>query len=110
MTKLVGTNNEILEAKVTMLLEFFAKDDYSKKVIVPMVAKASLKMNHLYQDLGFKNRIEMGRFMHQYFPKLSATKPKETLWKKYIYDLIAETAPACSECTDQETCFACKVS
>ncbi len=103
------TKNEVLEAKVTNLLQYFAKDDYAKNTIAPHVAKVSLEMNHLYQDLGFENRIEMGRYMKEYFPKLSNMKPKETLWKKYLYDLILETAPACAECNDQETCFACKV-
>jgi len=108
MTKLMSMN-EILEAKVTNLLEFFAKDEYSKTKIAPHIAKVSLEMNHLYEDLGFKNRIEMGRYMSEHFPKLSAMKPKETLWKKYLYDLLLETAPACAECNDQETCFSCKI-
>ena len=109
MTKVNMSENEILEAKVTNLLQFFAKDEHSKNEIAPHVAKVSLEMNHLYQDLGFKNRIEMGRFMKEYFPSLCEIKPSDTLWKKYIYDLVDETAPACAECNDQETCFACRV-
>jgi nitrogen fixation protein NifQ len=66
-------------------------------------------MNHLYQDLGFKSRIEMGRYMKKYFPKLAELKPADKLWKKFIYDLIDETAPACVECKDQISCFACRV-
>jgi nitrogen fixation protein NifQ len=108
MTELQSTN-EMLEQKVTELLEHFAKDEYSRIRIAPHVAKVSLEMNHLYEDLGFKNRVEMGRYMQTHFPKLSEMKPKETLWKKYIYDLIGETAPACADCSDQETCFACRV-
>jgi nitrogen fixation protein NifQ len=103
------TTNEVLEAKVKLLLEFFSKDDYSKMVIAPKIAKASLEMNHLYEDLGFANRVEMGRYMQQYFPKLAQMKPKDTLWKKYIYDLVNETAPACAECDDQDTCFKCQI-
>jgi len=108
MTKMM-TKNEVLEVKVTNLLQFFAKDDYSKFEIAPHVAKVSLEMNHLYEDLGFDNRIEMGRYMKEHFPQLSLMKPKETLWKKYLYELLLETAPACAECDDQETCFSCKV-
>jgi nitrogen fixation protein NifQ len=103
------TPNEVLEAKVTNLLQFFAKDNYSKDKIAPHVAKTSLEMNHLYQDLGFKNRLEMGRYMQEHFPKLSQMKPKDSLWKKYLYDLLLETAPACAQCNDQETCFSCKI-
>ncbi|QFR48802.1 hydrogenase [Sulfurimonas lithotrophica] len=100
---------KVLEAKVANLLQFFAKDDYSKNKVAPHIAKVSLEMNHLYQDLGFKSRVEMGKYMSEHFPKLSRMKPKETLWKKYLYDLILETAPACAECRDQDTCFACRV-
>ena len=103
------TTNEVLEAKVKVLLEFFSKDDYSKMVIAPKIARASLEMNHLYQDLGFTSRVEMGRYMQQYFPKLAQLKPQDTLWKKYMYDLVNETAPACAECDDQDTCFKCQI-
>lgn len=109
MTKKLTTTNEILEAKVTNLLQYFAKDDYSKNTIAPHVAKVSLEMNHLYKDLGFKNRVEMGKYMSEHFPKLSKMKPKDTLWKKYLYDLLLEVAPACEECDDQDTCFSCKI-
>ena len=108
MTKRYISKEEVLEAKVTNLLQFFAKDEYSKQKVAPHVAKHSLMMNHLYKDLGFKSRVEMGRYMSEHFPKLSQMKPKETLWKKYLYDLLIETAPACVECSDQENCFPCK--
>ena len=109
MSAVEKTPNDVLEAKVTTLLQYFARDEYTKIKVAPHVAKVSLEMNHLYEDLGFNSRIEMGRFMSDHFPKLSRMKPKETLWKKYLYDLILETAPACADCDDQDTCFACKV-
>lgn len=100
---------EILESKVVNLLQSYAKDDYSKNEVAPHLAKVSLEMNHLYEDLGFKNRVEMGRYMKENFPSLGAKKPEDKLWKKYIYDLIGETAPACATCSDQVNCFACKM-
>jgi nitrogen fixation protein NifQ len=109
MSKAYINTNKILEFKVRTLLESFAKDEYAKTKISPHLAKVSLEMNHLYEDLGFKNRVEMGKYMKKYFPKLSEMKPADTLWKKYIYDLVGETAPACAECGDQETCFACRM-
>ncbi|MBN2782418.1 MAG: nitrogen fixation protein NifQ [Campylobacterales bacterium] len=101
--------NQRLEIKVKTLLESFSKDGYTRVNVAPYVAKTSLMMNHLYQDLGFQNRVQMARFMEHHFPKLSANKPQDKLWKKYIYDLIGEVAPACSLCKDQENCFACKL-
>lgn len=99
---------EVLEKKVRELLQYHAKDEYSRNEVAPHVAKVSLQMNHLYEDLGFKNRAEMGSFMKEHFPTLAKQKPSDKLWKKYIYDLINEIAPACATCYDQINCFACK--
>jgi len=96
---------EILERKVADLLKKYAKDEHSLTEVVPHVAKTSLMMNHLYQDLGFSNRVEMGSFMNEHFPEFAAHKPADKLWKKYIYDTIGETAPACAACSDQAGCF-----
>lgn len=101
-------NYETMEEAVTSLLRSHAVSEFAVHTVAPLVAKKSLMMNHLYQDLGFKNRLEMGKFMKTYFPTLAASKPKDKLWKKYIYDLIGEVAPACFDCRDQAGCFACK--
>lgn len=98
-----------LEEKVTIFLQQYAKDDYAKKEIAPHLANISLMMNHLYQDLGFDNRAQMNNFMQEHFPKLTLIKPKDKLWKKFIYDSINEIAPACEFCPDQTTCFSCKI-
>lgn len=94
---------------VRKLLVEHAVDNHAKIVLAPKVASTSLLMNHLYEDLGFKSRTEMGKFMKLNFPTLAAQKPKDKLWKKYLYDCIGEVAPACMTCNDQLTCFACQV-
>ena len=93
--------------EVKALLVAHAADRYASDTIAPMVALRSLEMNHLYEDLGMKSRTEMGKFMAKHFPVLAANKPKDKLWKKYLYDLIGKVAPACATCDDQLTCFAC---
>jgi len=100
-----NTPPEILERKVADLLRKYAKDEYSRTEVVPHIAKTSLMMNHLYQDLGFSGRMEMGSFMKEHFPEFAAHKPADKLWKKYIYDTIGEMAPACVDCRDQASCF-----
>ena len=105
----MSTDIEILEKKVTKLLIQHAKDDFAKNEIAPHVAKTSLMMGHLYQDLMLRNRFEMGQYMKKHFPTLAQIKPKDILWKKFIYDSIGEVAPACASCKDQINCFACQV-
>ncbi len=65
--------------QVVELLTSHAVDDYTKDTIAPLVAEKSLLMNHLYQDLGLNNRIEMGKFMKKHFPTLASKKPQDKL-------------------------------
>jgi len=102
--------HDSMREKIENYLKKYAIDDESRYVIAPLIAKKSLEMNHLYQDLGFKNRIEMGQFMTRHFPRLAALKPKEKLWKKFLYDAIGCVAPACETCNDQEHCFTCLIA
>lgn len=89
------------------LLGLHAINGFAKYILAPHVARVSLEMNHLYEDLGFKSRSEMGKFMMKNFPELAKQKPKEKLWKKFLYDKIDAVAPACSTCQDQLNCFKC---
>jgi len=101
---------EKLEKKVTQLLVQHAIDSYARDEIAPHVAKTSLMMGHLYEDLELRSRFEMGQYMKRYFPTLAQLKPRDILWKKFIYDSIGEVAPACATCKDQINCFACQVA
>jgi nitrogen fixation protein NifQ len=98
-----------LERKVTDFLRQYAIDLHTHREIAPHIARVSLMPNHLYEDLGFKNRTEMGRYMKEHFPKLAFKKPDDKLWKKFIYDSIDEVAPACATCSDRVHCFSCRV-
>jgi nitrogen fixation protein NifQ len=100
---------EIMEIKVTKFLQSYAADAQIAREVAPYVAKQSLLMNHLYEDLDLPNRFVMGQFMKKNFPQLSAKKPKNKLWKKYIYDELGLVAPACYHCKDQINCFACQL-
>ncbi len=101
--------HEMMYNDVKSLLERYAVNFYAKTVLAPLVAHKSLLENHLYEDLGFKSRTEMGAFMKKNFPELAADKPKDKLWKKYLYDRIGSIAPACATCDDQLTCFKCLI-
>jgi nitrogen fixation protein NifQ len=101
---------ETLRKEIEKYLKKYAVDDEARYVIAHHIAKKSLEMNHLYQDLGFKNRIEMGQYMARHFPRLAELKPKDKLWKKFLYDAIGKVAPACATCDDQEHCFTCLIA
>jgi nitrogen fixation protein NifQ len=101
---------EIMKEKIAALLYQYGVNAYAQTILGKWIAYESLKMNHLYHDLGFKSRTEMGRFMKKNYPILAAQKPKDKLWKKFLYDEIGQIAPACVSCNDQHNCFSCLVS
>jgi len=101
---------EIMKEEVCSLLKSNAVNCFARDILAPWVAYESLKMGHLYHDLGFKNRKEMGMFMKKNFPSIASRKPYDKLWKKFIYDEIGKIAPACVACDDQMSCFSCMVS
>ncbi|MEW5832884.1 MAG: nitrogen fixation protein NifQ [Campylobacterota bacterium] len=102
--------HDLMRREIENHLKKYAADEEARYDIAPLIAAKSLEMNHLYQDLGFKNRIEMGQFMSRHFPRLAEMKPKEKLWKKFLYDAIGKVAPACAGCNDREHCFTCLIA
>lgn len=96
-----------VEKEVCDLLQMHSVNSFTHDVLAPWIAYKSLAMGHLYSDLGLESRTEMGRFMQRNFPTLAQNKPKDKLWKKFIYDEIGKIAPACKNCSDNISCFAC---
>jgi nitrogen fixation protein NifQ len=98
---------KIMEEEVCSLLQKHASSTHAKEILAPKIAQTSLMMNHLYEDLGFESRTQMGKFMKENFLTLAEIKPKDTLWKKFMYDSIGKVAPACAGCSDAVNCFKC---
>ena len=101
---------ELMEKEVLELLVKYANDDFAKNELAPLIAKTSIQMGHLYSDLGLASREEMGKLMSANFSSLAKLKPSEVRWKKYLYDCIGKTAPACAKCTDISNCFHCSLA
>ncbi len=77
-----------------------------------MIARRAQSPNHLWQDLGLRNRGELSGLMTRHFHPLAARNSNDMKWKKFLYRMICRdagyslcTAPSCSECTDFENCF-----
>jgi len=101
---------QIMENEIRELLQKYAVDEHAREELAPWVAAKSLEMHHMYEDLGFDSRTQMGKFMKEHFHELAMKKPKDKLWKKFLYDEIGKIAPACADCNDQLTCFSCMVN
>lgn len=99
-----------MESDILFLLQSHANDEHAKNELSPWIAKTSLQMGHLYSDLGLESRKEMGEFMNKHFTSLAKVKPEDIRWKKYLYDCIGKTAPACAACDDISNCFNCSIN
>ncbi|WP_024953470.1 nitrogen fixation protein NifQ [Sulfurospirillum arcachonense] len=110
MEKVIDTTElNILQDKVTLFLQRYAKDEKALHEVAPRLAEVSLEMNHLYEDLGLKSREQMRGYMQKHFPILHKRKPKNMLWKKFIFESIGESVPCCSSCENQDNCWACRL-
>jgi nitrogen fixation protein NifQ len=101
---------ELMEKEVLALLVKHANNEAIKTTLAPLIAKTSIEMGHLYSDLGLPSRAEMGKLMSANFSTLAKMKPDDVRWKKYLYDCIGKTAPACAKCTDISNCFNCSLA
>ncbi len=77
-----------------------------------VVARRSTRPNHLWQDLGLRNRGELSTLMLRHFAPLAMRNDQDMKWKKFFYRMICRdegftlcAAPSCSECCDFENCF-----
>ena len=77
-----------------------------------IVARRAQRPNHLWQDLGLRERGELSLLMSRHFAPLAACNTQDMKWKKFLYRILCQdgglstcTAPTCSECQDIEACF-----
>jgi len=106
----------VLEDEETLLRELLtthrARDDEAGVWLVAILARRSMRDDHLWQDLGLFSRAELSRLMERHFPALHAGNINNMRWKKYFYRRICDAegfslcaAPHCSVCKDFSDCF-----
>jgi nitrogen fixation protein NifQ len=101
------------EACLRRLLRGAASDGSKLQIrLADMVARRCQRPNHLWQDLGLRNRQELGQLMNRHFPVLAQRNRSDMKWKKFLYRTICRddgyslcVAPSCSECDDFDHCF-----
>lgn len=78
------------------------------------VAVACCGKTHLYQDMGFQNRLSVSDIFHTHFPTLAQKNIGNAMrWKKFIYRQFCLTSglpicpsASCSECPSRTECYA----
>ena len=77
-----------------------------------MIARRALEPNHLWEDLGLRDRSELTRLMSRHFAPLADRNTKNMRWKRFFYRMMCEddgfvmcSTPVCSQCNDFNLCF-----
>lgn len=77
-----------------------------------MIARRAMEPDHLWQDLGLRNREELNTLLSRHFGPLARKNTDNMKWKRFFYRLICEAegfvlcaTPVCTECADFDMCF-----
>ncbi len=80
--------------------------------LAAMVARRAMEPNHLWEDLGLRDRSELSRLLARHFAPLAVRNTKNMRWKRFFYRTLCEadgvalcTTPVCSSCSDFNLCF-----
>jgi len=77
-----------------------------------MIARRALESNHLWEDLGLRDRAELSRLLFRHFAPLATRNLKNMRWKRFFYRMLCESdgfvmcsTPVCTNCRDFDLCF-----
>lgn len=97
---------------VELLSEHLTMRDAKSLWLAHAVATAAMADNHLWQDMGLRNRAELSWLMRTHFASLEKRNTGDMKWKKFFYRQLCERAgvnvcrsPSCAVCSDYEHCF-----
>jgi nitrogen fixation protein NifQ len=80
--------------------------------LAAMVARRAMEPNHLWEDLGLRERAELSRLFTRHFAPLATRNTRNMRWKRFFYRMLCEddgfvmcTTPVCTQCNDFDLCF-----
>jgi len=94
------------------IAEHGARGSAEERWLAAVLARRSLEPNHLWQDMGFRDRRELNAMFRRHFPALVARNANDMKWKKFFYRELCERegmtlckSPNCDVCEDVTVCF-----
>jgi nitrogen fixation protein NifQ len=77
-----------------------------------MVARRAMESNHLWEDLGLRDRDELTRLLDRHFAPIACKNTKNMKWKRFFYRSMCEddgfvmcSTPVCTQCADFHRCY-----
>ncbi|MFB6452254.1 nitrogen fixation protein NifQ [Bradyrhizobium tunisiense] len=104
-------NDEVTMVRDLLLAQRSTEGDTSRW-LAAMIARRVMEPNHLWADLGLRNRGELLRLLNRHFGPLARRNVNNMRWKRFFYRRLCEdeglilcTTPVCTECKDFNHCF-----
>jgi len=95
-----------------LLLAQRSSEGDAGRFLAAMIARRAMEPNHLWEDLGLRDRSELTRLLARHFGPLAARNSRNMRWKRFFYRALCEsdgfvmcTTPICTDCGDFELCF-----
>jgi nitrogen fixation protein NifQ len=95
-----------------MLLTQRSTDGDVGRWLAAMVARRAVEPNHLWEDLGLRDRSELSRLLMRHFAPLAVRNTGNMRWKRFFYRMLCEqdgfvmcSTPVCTDCSDFNVCF-----
>ena len=95
-----------------LLLAHCSTPGADSRWLAAMIACRTMEPNHLWEDLGLRDRSELSRLLARHFAPLAARNTNNMRWKRFFYRTLCETdgivmcsTPVCTSCGDFNICF-----
>jgi nitrogen fixation protein NifQ len=95
-----------------LLLAHRSTEGEDSRWLAFVIARRALESNHLWEDLGLRDRTELSRLLSRHFAPLAARNLNNMRWKRFFYRMLCEsdgfvmcTTPVCTNCRDFDLCF-----
>lgn len=104
-------NDEVTMVRDLLLAQRSTEGD-TGRWLAAMIARRVMEPNHLWADLGLRDRGELSRLLKRHFGPLARRNVNHMRWKRFFYRRLCEdeglilcTTPVCTECKDFNFCF-----
>jgi nitrogen fixation protein NifQ len=95
-----------------LLLANRSSDSDISRWLSAMVARRAMEPNHLWEDLGLRDREELTRLLDRHFAPIACKNTKNMKWKRFFYRSMCEddgfvmcSTPVCTQCADFHRCY-----
>jgi nitrogen fixation protein NifQ len=107
----VDGDDEIAMVRDLLLANRSSEGD-AGRWLAAMIARRSMEPNHLWEDLGLRDRSELTRLLTRHFGPIAVRNTKNMRWKRFFYRMLCEddglvmcSTPVCTNCNDFNLCF-----